>query len=415
MEKILISHTTGNENTRNIVYGLQRKDLLHSFIVSIAVYKDALYYRLFNLKQLGIFKKRVLPSALKQYTVIYPFKELGRQLSNKYKLKSLVRSENAIFSTYSESRYIDNKTCRYLEKHSKEIDIVYCYEDIALKTFLKAKQLHKYTIYDLPTGHWRYLRSLLAEEREANPEWFVTISGFEDSDIKLANKDKEIEMADIIFVASSFTRKSLSLYPGMLPPVFVVPYGFPSVNEKRNYSLLERAKIKLLYVGKLSQAKGMSYLFDALEGLDEFYELTIVGGGNIDECDALKSAISKYHYQPPIPHDKVLELMSESDIFIFPSLFDGFGLVITEAMSQGTPVITTDRTCGPDIITDGEDGWIVKAADSIEIRRLLDRLKTKKDEIIRVGKNARETARKRPWEVYQDEIVKIICDIKERK
>ena len=40
MIKLLVSHTTGNENTRNIIYGLYDKKLLHSFVVSIAVYKE---------------------------------------------------------------------------------------------------------------------------------------------------------------------------------------------------------------------------------------------------------------------------------------------------------------------------------------------------------------------------------------
>ena len=408
MVKILISHITGNENTRNIVYGLQKAQLLHSFIVSIAVYKNSFCYYLSYFKPFAFFRKRELPTTLKRYTVTYPFKEIGRQLSLKFKFKKLISIENAIFSSYSEARYIDNKTSRYLEKFSEDIDIVYCYEDIALNTFKKAKQLHKFRVYELPVAYWRFLHALLATERDNNPDWYITINNLKDSEKKLSDKDKEIEMADVIFVASSYTKKSLSLFPGNLPPVYVIPYGFPPVNNSRTYSLLTRDKIKLLYVGNLSQGKGLSYMFDAVEGLDDFYELTVVGSGDLSQCDALKRAIDKHHYSPPMAHDKILKLMSESDIFIMPSLSDGFGLVITESMSQGTPVITTDRTCGPDIITDGKDGWIVNAANSVEIKKLLVELKENKEEIIRVGKNARETAKKRPWNIYQSDVVNAI-------
>lgn len=407
--KILISHTIGNENTRNVVKGLLEAQLLHSFVVSIAVYSGRWYRFFISIKPFILFKRRLLPTALKHYTITYPFKEIGRQLSGKFRLYSLIKSENAFFSSYSECRYIDTKTSRYMQKHSNEIDAVYCYEDIAFKSFYKAKQHSIYTIYDLPIGYWRSLRSLLTKE-ESNQEWFKTIGGFSDSEAKLANKDKEIELADVIFVASTFTKMSLSLYPGNLPPVYVIPYGFPQVNDSRNYNLSFNDKIKLLYVGGLTQRKGISYMFDAIEGLEEYYELTVVGGGDIDGCEVLKRALSMHNYLPPMAHDKVLKLMSESDILIFPSLFEGFGLVVTEAMSQGTPVITTDRTCGPDIITDGEDGWIVKAADSNSINNLLEKLKNNKDEIIRVGMNARETARKRPWTVYQKEVVEAIIE-----
>lgn len=47
-----------------------------------------------------------------------------------------------------------------------------------------------------------------------------------------------------------------------------------------------------------------------------------------------------------MPHDQILNLMRTQDVFVFPSLFEGYGLVVAEAMSQGTPVITTSRTCG---------------------------------------------------------------------
>ena len=401
--KILISHTTGNENTRNVVYALMKSQFLHTFIVSIAVYKESLF-------RYGIFRqflKRKLPIQLRPFVVSFPFKELGRQICNKLNVKLLTKSESSFFSSYSESLYIDKKASLFLKKHAKEIDTVYCFEDIALQTFTIAREEKKYRIYDLPIGYWRAFRKMLADEKEKNPDWYVTLGGFNDSNEKVANKDKEIELANVIFVASTFTKKSLSFFPGQLPPIYVVPYGFPPINSERTYSLQEDRKIRLLYVGGLSQRKGISYMFKALEGLENFYELTVVGGGDTD-IPVLKTALSKHQYLPPMPHDKILELMSKSDILIFPSLFEGFGLVITEAMSQGTPVITTDRTCGPDIITNNEDGWIVKAADSTSIQNLLIKLKDDKEEIIRVGKNARETASKRPWEVYQQEMVNLI-------
>jgi glycosyltransferase involved in cell wall biosynthesis len=53
------------------------------------------------------------------------------------------------------------------------------------------------------------------------------------------------------------------------------------------------------------------------------------------------------------PHFRIHEVLREMqrhDVLVFPSLFEGFGLVIVEAMSQGLPVITTSHTAGPDII-----------------------------------------------------------------
>ena len=97
MIKLLVSHTTGNENTRNIIYGLYDKKLLHSFVVSIAVYKESLYYVISCFKPFSFLKKRVFPYVLKNYIVTFPFKEIGRQISVRLKLKSFVYFEDSFF------------------------------------------------------------------------------------------------------------------------------------------------------------------------------------------------------------------------------------------------------------------------------------------------------------------------------
>lgn len=100
--------------------------------------------------------------------------------------------------------------------------------------------------------------------------------------------------------------------------------------------------------------------------------------------------------------------MAMNDLLIFPSLFEGFGLVITEAMSQGTPVITTDRTCGPDVITHGIDGWIVEAGTSTPIKELIHKFISDPTLLREAGKHAMETAAQRPWEVYEQELAESV-------
>src|SRR5690606_7763290 len=141
----------------------------------------------------------------------------------------------------------------------------------------------------------------------------------------------------------------------------VIPYGFPDVQDKKEYQPLLNRKLKVLFIGGLSQRKGISYLFEAVEGLKDKVDLTIVGHKAVPDCKALNLALEQHNWIPSLSHDQVLACMREHDVFVFPSLFEGFGLVITEAMSQGIPVITTDRTAGPDLIENEKDGWIVPA------------------------------------------------------
>lgn len=404
MKKILISHPSGNSNTRGAVNGFYKQGMLHSFHTSVAVFKSSILYNLFDIPFLSNFKKRTFPDFLKPYTHTYPFKELGRILCDKFQIKFLLVRELGFFCTYRICSYIDASVAKYIQKQHKNIEAVYCYEDSAIQTFRIAQKNNIKCIYDLPIGYWRYMRVLLNEERIRNPEWAITLGSFNDSDDKLKIKDEELKLADKIYVASTFTKESLKLYPSKLAPIEVIPYGFPKANLNRKFDLSTDRKIKLLYVGGLSQRKGISYIFKALQGLEVFFELTIIGGGEIEKCPILAQNLKKHTYYPPLPHEEVLNIMAQNDILLFPSLFEGFGLVITEAMSQGTPVITTDRTCGPDIITNNKDGWIIKAGSAESIKEKLLYLHAHPKEIVSAGKQSLLTASKRPWNKYEEEL-----------
>ena len=99
---------------------------------------------------------------------------------------------------------------------------------------------------------------------------------------------------------------------------------------------METKKIKLLFVGGLSQRKGLSYLFRAVEGLNAYIELTVAGRLPQATCEPLNRALYTHKHIASLPHQKILELMRAHDILIFPSLFEGFGQVMTEAMAQHT-------------------------------------------------------------------------------
>jgi glycosyltransferase involved in cell wall biosynthesis len=94
--------------------------------------------------------------------------------------------------------------------------------------------------------------------------------------------------------------------------------------------------------------------------------------------------------------------MAEHDIFIFPSLFEGFGLVILEAMSQGLPVITTPNTGGPMIIKDGKDGFIVPIRDSQAIVDRVVKLAHDRERLSAMSLAAVRRAIALSWSKYED-------------
>jgi alpha-maltose-1-phosphate synthase len=97
-----------------------------------------------------------------------------------------------------------------------------------------------------------------------------------------------------------------------------------------------------------------------------------------------------------------------SDVLVFPTLGDGFGLVIQEAMCTGTPVITTPCGGGPECIDDGVNGWIVPARD---VDALVERLRfcaSNRDRVFATGQAARARAEQWTWRDAEAALVRAL-------
>lgn len=408
--KILLSHPTGNEFVRAATLSLHQAGLLEEFHTSIATFSTNYWGAIAKTSLGSEFGRRRFDDALQAITIQHPPRELGRLIAKRLRLASLIRHEKAPFSVDAVYKTFDAIVARrILSWREHPPHGVYAYEDGALETFRAARTTGIRSFYDLPIGYWKTARLLLQNERDKCPEWAMTLGGLRDSDEKLERKDQELAAADAIFVASSFTAKTLENFPGLKAPVHIVPYGFPPVNETRSFPRKSSSEpLKVLFVGGLSQRKGIAYLFSAIEKFGTKVSATIVGQKSILPCPALDAALSRCRWLPSLPHSQILIEMQSHDVLIFPSLFEGFGLVITEAMSQGTPVITTTRTAGADFIEHGVNGWLIPPGSSEAIENQIENLLSRPESIEAVGRNARETARLRPWAAYGQQLVAAI-------
>lgn len=403
--KLVFSHPTGNANVRAAAAGLAQAGQLAAFHTAIATFPGRWLDRLGAAGPLAELRRRRFEPELASFTKTWPWREAGRLLAGRTGWTALVRPETGPFSVDAVYQSLDRRVAGSLARAAQQgADGVYAYEDGAADAFRAAKSLGLACYYDLPIGYWRAARRLLAPERTRWPEWEPTLIGFGDSEAKLARKDEELRLADRIFVASQFTADTLLDYPGQLAPVEVIPYGFPAVGEARRYDAAGGRPLKVLFVGSLSQRKGVANLFAAVAALAPHVELTVVGHKAGGPCPALDAALARHRWIPSLPHAEVLRLMRAHDVLAFPSLFEGFGLVITEAMSQGTPVITTDRTAGPDLIEHGHSGWLVEAGSTDALQATLAELLHRPAAMAEAGRAAQEAARRRPWSAYGQEL-----------
>lgn len=408
--KMIISHPTSNQFNRSVLNGLLKNKVLAEYHTSVASFPGGILYQMGGANALSELRRRSFQPELRKFTSTSPLLECGRLVAGKLNLSMLTSHETGLFCVDSVYRQLDKKVSNRLKKGiNKNVRSVYAYEDGALYTFRKAHELGLNCFYDLPIGYWRAARKLLSIEKERWPEWSATLTGLQDSEAKLKRKDEELALADRIFVASSFTAKTLDEYPGKLAPVEVIPYGFPKPVAHREYLGFGRKRpLKLLFVGGLSQRKGIADVFSVADKFQSNVSLTVVGYKASNNCKVLDQNLAKHTWIPSLPHSKILELMKNQDVLIFPSHFEGFGMVITEAMSQGTPVITTNRTAGPDFINHGENGWLVEAGSTLALEECIESLLQNPEMISKAGKAARETAGSRPWDVYGSELVNAI-------
>lgn len=245
---------------------------------------------------------------------------------------------------------------------------IYAYEDGASATFRRAAESGLTRIWDLPTPHHLYLASMRAEEGRRWPELAWTT--VDEPSWKVERKRRELELASAVSVASHFTASSLPDTVGSRP-VLVVPYGFP-VDKFPPKDAPNDGQLVVISVGSQSAAKGTHYLLEAWKraGLKDA-RLRLIGPMRLAEA-FVAGYRGLFEHVPHVPRSLIGSEYRGADLLAFPTLGDGFGLVIQEAMCSATPVLTTPCGGGPECVTDGKEGWIVPPRD---IDALVDRLR----------------------------------------
>jgi glycosyltransferase involved in cell wall biosynthesis len=287
------------------------------------------------------------------------------------------------------------------------VSAVYAYEDGALTSFRAARGLGMKAIYELPIGYWKAHRELLEEEAALEPEWANTLRGKSDSEEKRHRKDEELNLADQIIVPSQFVRRTLLQAGQLKASVNVVPYGAPPVQAIEEKRTISNQKIKIIFVGILSQRKGLGYLLRAVEKVRSNVELTMIGK-RVGQCRALDEGLRVHRWIPSLSHDEVLQEIRRHDVMVFPSLFEGFGLVVLEAMSCGVPVIATVQGGAPDFLSDGEDGFLVPIRSAEAIAEKLELLIRDRDWLLAMSQAAMRKAAYHSWESYRRHLVRTV-------
>lgn len=119
-------------------------------------------------------------------------------------------------------------------------------------------------------------------------------------------------------------------------------------------------------IGRLVPQKNIPLLIDAIAEIPDIH-LALIGTGPLEEelkkyADRM-NASRRIHFLGA-RHD-IPTILQASDCFVLPSLYEGFGIVVAEALASGTPVILNNFSVAPELITDGKEGYIINTKDAL--------------------------------------------------
>jgi starch synthase len=261
-------------------------------------------------------------------------------------------------------RQLSTWACRYLQ----DCDIVDALSGWGLECGRFVQEHGGRYVCNRGSTHILFQRAIVEEEYarwgagalEGCPQWGV--------ERELA----EYELADAVVVPSQFAQETFVAHGVAERKVFRCPYGV----DLSLFSPQPRRDdvFRVLFVGAASVQKGIGYLLDAMRPLVErrHAELWLVGAVSAEARGILDRNADILVHKGFVRHHDLAQIYGQGSVLVLPSIQDGFGRVLVEAMACGLPIIGTTHSGAGDLVEDGKEGFIVPIRDPAAIRSRLD-------------------------------------------
>lgn len=312
------------------------------------------------------------------------------------------------------SRKFQRKLANYIIKNNVDAVISYDTNSTVLFEILKEKAPNVYRIMDNAHPNRHYLYYSYQENINCCGPFLHTLEacGYI-TDLNNAEKfGYEAKLATHHIVASSYSEKALMFDGIKKENIYKIPYGVDSnkfVEPNRKYM---DGKLNVLFMGEINQRKGIRQLMEAAIAInDKNITFNILGDGANHHSELYEPYREYVNLLGYVSFDELLHQLSINHVFVFPTMGEGFGLVLLEAMAAGIVPITTDNCAGRDIVEDGVNGFIVPVGDSDAVVEKLSWCATHSNELCQMSKAAREKAKLFTWVRYEESLVSAICRI----
>lgn len=335
-----------------------------------------------------------------------------KNLESELSLEFLRRYSNKIpfFSSQVIDKYVHSRHAKNASKFVKDCDIFIGFSGSSLEALIEAKKLGKISILERGSSHCNFWRKTLSEEFKMRNKHF-------DMNYTVWQRELlEYELADYISLPSSFAKRTFVENGVPSEKLIVNPYGVDLSEFKQIKK--EDSKFRLIFAGGGTFRKGYHYLLKAFHELDlKNCELWHMGKVSSEMQPFLnryknKNWILKGH----VPQDQLHKFYSQGDVFILPSIEDGYGMVLLQAMACGLPIIATHNTGGVDLVTnDGQEGFIVPIRDVNALKEKILFLYNNKNTSKHMGSLAKKKVEYGfKWEDYGERYFQNIMKILEK-
>jgi glycosyltransferase involved in cell wall biosynthesis len=328
-------------------------------------------------------------------------------------LKAFISTLRARFDQRKDSRHFADAN-RLLSKKAGQVAlarsaplIAYSYYADAAFRMMEGSGLPRVLFQVHPNG--KYLRELFQTEIEKVPEAKASLMEETEMSPLFAHNDETFAMADAVICASSFTRHSLAA-AGSKSPAHVIGYGVDLDLFSARTVAPSAKPLTVGFVGALSQRKGARYLLAALAALPKGAAKLILYTRAPVDRDLLRGFESvDIEIKGGLSDVQLAADLKRCDLVALPSIAEGFGLVILEAMACGVPVLCTTSTGGADFIQHRQNGLLIEPGNAAAIEGELAWALSHRDDLFQLGEAARREAAKHTWAEYRRKFFAAYC------
>ena len=366
--RVILGHP-GTQHSLQSVAALYEADLLQTFFTTL-YFRKATIGQVANVlpaalrsRWVGAAKRRSLETLPDSMVQTAPLYECARIAAGALRLpphvtRSVQTARNAAF---------DAALSRKVE--AERPGAAYVFDTSGRETLRTCRKLGIAGILDQTIGHVASGKKILDEERELHPDFADSIDSIPQALVELCTE--EALLADALLVGSAYAEQTL-IEIGVQPErIRKIEYGANTTLFTPGPRVASRP-FRFLFVGSVTQRKGIKYLLEAFSKLRLPNCELVVVGGIVGSGRGLAPYRNSFTYRGLLGHAELVAEYQQADVFMCPSLHEGATIAAFEALASGLPIIATPNA--GTVVRDGVEGFLVPIRDTTILAEKMERL-----------------------------------------